>query len=230
MSFQTQIVELAFQDLGVVQSGETPSAAEMATALLKANQILVEWGTEELMNPTPGHGQFAITAGVFIYAMGLGAIWATALRPIRIKGARAYTGNLVRGLKCSPMDQFHEEQQSPFGETAMLPAALGWDNFATQINVELFPMPNTTSVINVDYWAAAPFTPFATLGDAVSLAQGLEPALQKALAVALYPQFPRLSAASLQSLASLAQNAKASVVAMNAASMGMSQNQLPETK
>lgn len=211
------------QDLGAVASGETPSAGEMADCLAMGNLILAQWSLEELMNPVPGHSTLTLVSGTWQYTVGPSGTWVVSVKPTRIKAAKAYSGAFARGMKVSPMEQFNAEVSSPFGETASLPALLGYDNAATNINVAVFPIPNAAGFVVLDYWAMSAFTPFAALADAVSLSQGLETALRFALAIAMYPQFPRLQGEALQTLAAMAQNAKQAVMAINAAAVGVPQ-------
>lgn len=218
MSVQTDIVIPAFQDLNAVASGETPSTSELADGLAELNKILGVWSNEMLVSDTPTHTTMAYVAGTSSYTMGPAGTWV-ATRPMKIYRATSFSGAFRRTTKVLDQQSFAAIEQSPQGETVALPGFLMHDNALTAVNVRVFPPPNAASSVELSYLTAV--AKFATLGDAVTaLPEGWVAALQGALSMALYPQLSRLNGDALKVLASKAQNAKASIVALNALIIG----------
>jgi hypothetical protein len=75
------LIARAMRIAGVLASGETPSAAESADALVIANQMLEAWSAEKLMVFTLTIQQFTLVAGTQSYTMGTGAAFNVARPP-----------------------------------------------------------------------------------------------------------------------------------------------------
>lgn len=215
MSVQTQIVVPAFQDLGIVASGETPATAELNDAFALLNQLVSAWSNERVTSFSIAHGTFALSAATATYTMGSGATWNTASTPRKILGALAYSGNFQRGLEILTQTEFRPRQKNGKGATAALPSILCHDNTLASILVEVFPTPDASGSIKVDYLLA--LAAFGALADAVSLPSGFELIYRLHLAIALAPSYGKEVGATL---AANAKNAKQALVDLNRSILG----------
>lgn len=210
-----QLVNLSALDSGLIRSGQTPSTQESSDGLATLNHILSSWSLERLSVHTILHATFSLAAATESYTMGPAATWATTLRPVKILSAEAYSGQFRAGLEVLPLPEFRRRAQNPTGIRQSLPDLLAHDNTATTITVFVFPLPNATISIDVDYWTV--LTAFALLGDAISMNPGYELALRKALAVEMC-SWQRITCPP--DLAAAAQNSKAAIVSLNATILG----------
>jgi hypothetical protein len=222
MSVQTDIIIPALQDLGVAAAGEIPSSTDLNDGLALVNLVLDQWSAEQLTVPVPLHTTFNLAANTDTYAMGPAATWSTAARPVRIIGGVAFSGAFRHGLEVVPLAQFRQRCNAANGLRASLPDLLAHDNALSAINAFVFPMPNAASSLTLDYWS--PLAAFAALTDGVTLPPAAKLALRFALAIAWAPTQGKEVG---QTLASNAQNAKASLVQLNAAIIGAAEPPQP---
>lgn len=215
MSVQTQIVVPAFQDLGIVASGETPATAELNDALALLNQIVDAWSNERLTSYSIVHGTFSLSAATATYTMGSGATFNTASTPRKIIGALAFSGNFQKGMGIVSMSELRLRQQNGKGITAALPSLLAHDNTLANITVEVWPTPDVSGSLKLDYLLV--LSAFASLAAAVSLPPGFELIYRYYLAIGLAPQYGKEVGPTL---AANAKNAKQGLVDLNAQILG----------
>jgi hypothetical protein len=184
-----ELVTLALKDLNEISGDEVAETQELADGFATLNEIISSWSNEELPTFERRHTVFTYTADDDSYTMGTGGDWVTAARPMRILSAESYSGKFRRGMTCLPMAQFRAQVNTGTGVTATLPDTLGYDNARPSINVRVFPTPNATSSIEVDYWVA--LTQLANSGTTVDFAEGWEQALRDELVIRLAPMYSR---------------------------------------
>jgi hypothetical protein len=240
------IINQAFQDLGVIQPGESITSTMQTDAFVYLNQLLSSLSTEGATAFNQVMQTFALVAGDSEYTFGSGGQWATtgALRPQKVTAWRAYAGDMHRGGLPMAMEAFSAAIQAkqaellalntqaiaegvittfPASVTAPIPAILGADTAYPLINVRVYPPPSAApGSVELAYWT--PIVAAAAVGDTVTMPPGYEAMIHFNLAVALAPQYAR-SGGITPELAANAQNAKAAIVQQNT---GMAQP--PETK
>ena len=185
------LIYLSLRDIEVVYPGQLPSTDEITDGFNTVQEILGSWSHEGLLVPTHAVTVFALAAGTLGYTMGVGAVWATAALPIKIKGAIASVSGFQKGLTVLPMGEYQKLVANGIGETAALPALLGYDDAAPVRNVRLYPTPsNSAASIEVSYWT--PITQFVTSGDTIAFAlPAFEQALRNELTLRLAVMFNR---------------------------------------
>jgi hypothetical protein len=107
----------------------------------------------------------------------------------------------------------------PSGAPITIPIELYVDYGFPAVTLNLWPVPQSGGTIEVHSLQA--FAAFAALTDPVALPPGYEAAIRYNLAVALLPEYPRSEADP--SLPAQAQNYKASLVQLNAATQMLAQ-------
>lgn len=229
-----RIISPAFEDINQIEVGVTPSSGEQAKALTALNAILGQLGAEGLIAYTQTVQAFTLSAGVGAYTLGTAGTWATSVRPQKVTGWQAYSGVMRKGGAALALADFDAAAQAKATElhalnaqalaegiistyppslTAPIPSVLGADTSYPNINIRIFPVPNNTpGLVEVAYWTT--LSKFAATSDTLSLPDGWEYMLRTALALALYPAYPR-EGLDITVLASNAQNAKAAIAGQN---------------
>lgn len=210
-----QLVNLSALDSGLIRSGQTPSTQESSDGLSTLNHILSSWSQKRRMVYTLAHGTFSLTAATGSYTMGPAMTWATSARPVKILSAEAYSSQFRAGVEVVSLSEFRRRAQNPTGIRQSLPDLLAHDNTITTITAYVFPLPNATISVDIDYWTA--FTAFAALGDTITMNPGYELALRKALAVEMCGWMKQLCPADL---GAAAQNAIDAIAEINLAILG----------
>lgn len=212
-----RLINLAFLDLNAIASGETPSAAESTDALDLLNHIISGWNSEELMAFEQRHQTFFLTPTVTQYTIGPGGSWATTARPGRVTGATSIFNPFRQGMKVMGFPEFAAATANQTGRSDTLPSLLAVDNGSPLITAQVFPPPAAVATIELHFWL--PITAFVALTDVIALPQAYERALRLALAIELYPQYPR-SGGIDPVLAANAGAAKKAIQDLNAAILG----------
>jgi hypothetical protein len=208
MALVSDLITESFLDLGATAAGETITTAEQTDAFNRLNLIVDQWSREELTAFMIYHGSFTLAAGTANYTLGPTGTWVTAGVPNRVTGGRAYSGAFSGGLKLLSFAEFDEISDDPHGETVAIPSILAADQGWPVIALRFHPTPSGGTA-EIEYWTA--FAQFATVGDTINLPPGYTAALQKNLALHLFPQYAR-PGNSVDLVAGLAQSTKASIV------------------
>jgi hypothetical protein len=208
------LITLSLKDLGQVSGDETPETLELTDAFSTLNHIIASWSNDGLVVPEVKHDAFAFTASDPSYTMGPAGDWVTTTRPMAIVGAESSSGTFRRGMEVLPMAQFRKRVQNGTGITAALPDTLGYDNARPKINVRVFPTPNATSAIEIDYWIA--LAAIATTATVLDLAEGWELALRDELVIRLAPMY---GLEATQTQVRNAQASRANIAAILASTM-----------
>ncbi len=91
----TALANAAAQDIGVLDSGESISAQQLADSLDICNKILDNWSSEGIQIPFAGNSSQALTAGAGSYTVGAAQTWNINPAPLRITGASLLMANGV---------------------------------------------------------------------------------------------------------------------------------------
>lgn len=231
----SDLIQQAFEDLAVVQPGETISSALQANGFAELLQMLQSFSTEGATVFTEQTASFPLNVGVSAYTLGVGGSLATSVRAQRVVAWRATSGAFACGGSPLPYDSFDaavssagQKFQSVVGQVqallapyylspslllsnAAVPMFLAADASWPLINIRVFPVP-FGGTLDLTFWS--PITAPASVSDTVTLPPGFEDMIHYNLAVRLYPKYSRVGGMSPE-LAANAQNTKASVVAQN---------------
>ncbi len=238
MSLVSDLIQLAYEDLAVVQPGETITAAGalQTTGFTTLNGFMGTLSMERRSAFRLVMQTFNLAGGVSAYTLGSGGSFPTtgALRAQEVTSWIASSGDMRKGGAPLSMEQFATAcvdgqmklaalytQATMEGVTATVPAVLtapipslvGVDTAFPLINIRVWPIPAAVpGSIELSYWT--PLLQFATVGDTVTLPEGWFNMLRFNLAVLLYPRHARLGGLPPE-LAANAQNSKASLVQQN---------------
>lgn len=211
------LIDLSFQDLAVIQPGQTISGTQMqAPAQVMLNQLLSSLSTEQLTAYNQVMQTFALVAGQTNYTLGAGGTWSTVggQRAQRVTAWRGFFATILSGGgPVLSMAAFDAAAQQMAGETSIIPKLLGADTAFPLINIRVFPPPSgTTGNVEVAYWTPVP--QISDFSQSYNLPEGWALMLHWGLAVLLFPQYARVGQ-TIDVIVANAQNSKASIVAQN---------------
>jgi hypothetical protein len=179
----------ALRKINVLASGEVPSAAETADALVVLNDLLDTWSTEHLSVYNNAENIIVLTPGKSSYTVGPGGDF-NIVRPLRI--TNAYTRLSTSGT--TGIDYFCDiwtideySQIGLKGQPGPWPKALYYNTGYPLSTLILWPVPTMGGEFHM--WTDAVFTTFANATDAVNLPQGYSRALKLSLALELAPEY-----------------------------------------
>jgi hypothetical protein len=95
-SAQTLIKE-ALCDLGTIRPGETPSSTILDDCLVRLNQRVASYSTEQLIPQTMINTTFALQVGVSRYTLGSGGVFNAAARAMKVTAWKASYSTLTSG-------------------------------------------------------------------------------------------------------------------------------------
>jgi hypothetical protein len=222
MALVSDIITESFLDLAAIDPGVGITTAEQSDAFLRLNQIIAQWSTEQFSIFNLAHTSFpgGLVAGTSSYTVGPGGSLATAARPVRITSAAAFSGSFSVPVPVLSFGDFEGRAINPTGRSSVLPEFIAADQGYPLVNLKVFPPPAISpGTLILDYWTV--ITAFATAGDTVNLPPGYERALHLALAVELWPQYPKQNDFAV--LKGMADDAKNSLMQLNAQILGAPQ-------
>lgn len=212
----SDVIQLSYEDLAVVQPGETISTTLQTAGFTTLNGLLGSLNAERYTAFQKVLQTFPLQAGQSAYTLGSGGSFATTgnLRAQRVEAWSAFSGNFRTGGDILSFPEFQAKAVDPAGGSTTLPLIVGADEAFPLINVRVFPTPATgPGQIELAYWT--PLLAFAAVGSTITLPEGWINMLRFNLAVLLYPRHARLGGLPPE-LAANAQNSKASLVQQNA--------------
>lgn len=211
MSTARDLIKASLRTLGVLASGENPSADEQQEALSSLNRMLGSWSAEGLLIPNRVIEEFTLTIGQGSRTIGTGGNFSTT-RPIEIDEVR------LKDVTNSPNFEMRLDVINIQGWADIRQKDLQ-SNYPTKIYYEptyplgtiyIWPVPSAAHKIVI--YSKKPISSFASANDTVSLQPGYEDALVTNLAMKLAPEYGKQTSAELQSDAA---NSKANIMRMN---------------
>lgn len=185
------LINGAFNLIGVLTQGESPTSTESTDALAVLNAMMDAWSIERLMVPVIKRQVFDLTASQQDYTIGSGANWSVA-RPARIERA----GLIMNTNPSQPVEipmrvlslgDWAEVRIKALTQT--FPKWLFYDPTYPYGTVRVWPIP-TDSTYDVALYFWSPVIQFADLSTtSYDLPPGYDLAIRYALAVELLPSF-----------------------------------------
>ncbi len=179
-----QLVNSALRTLGVIASGESPSADESNDGFSALNQIIESWTALGLPIYQITRETFSLT-GPASYTIGTGQSFNTP-RPVRLVAAAVVNSSVEKPVEIVSAAQWAEIIDQ--GRTGTFAERLFWDAGFPTGTIHLWPAPTSGSILLYSY---KPLTTFSALGDTVTLPPGYERALRFALASDLAAEYGR---------------------------------------
>jgi hypothetical protein len=189
MATVQDLVSASLKRIGVLASGETPSAEESADALLRLNALVDSLANERLTIYTVTRTTWTITANDGSYTVGasgnVNIAWPTFVQNVGyIDTAQDPDAEYL-------LDLLSPEEYAAFGQKAQantLPFAAYYNPTYPLGTVEFLPVPTSTTLLGVIYVPTA-VASFASLATTISLPPGYERMLTSNLAIELAPEF-----------------------------------------
>jgi hypothetical protein len=184
------LVSSSLRLLGVLASGEAPSAAEAVDGLSAINRMLDSWSTEGLMIYSSAREEFTLTAGVSAYTMGVGATFNTS-RPQKILRAALEMGSnpaIEYPMRILTVEQWADIVQKTTQST--IPTDIYPEGTYPNETLNLYPAPDAAQTLVLYSWK--PLSQIATLNTAIELPPGYQKALVYNGAVELAPEYGKM--------------------------------------
>lgn len=195
---------------GILESEETPSAAEATDALAVLNDMLENWSTENLSVFSTIDQTFTFTPGQGEYTIGPTGQFA-GVRPIGIMSA--FTRYPSVGGVDYPIQMIDAERYNLIvlkADQSQIPLMMEYDAGMPNGTLRLWPVPNMATQLTIT--SEAQFSPLANTAAVINYPPGYAKALRYELAVELATEF---GAPVRPELVSIARNAKADIKRAN---------------
>jgi hypothetical protein len=217
------IISSALRLIGVLASGETPSAAEQADCLQVFQDMVDSWQAERLMVFTIPRLVFNLVSGQQVYAYGAQTNPPSfpppdfnSPRPAMIERMGIINLNNVEQPLELPLQYLTvaQWQEIPVKNIqSALPQYCWDDNQFPWRNLSFWPIPNVPLQVAIYPWMA--LTSPASLTTTIANPPGYAKALRYNLAVDLAMEFPGTSLQLIQGVAAIATEAKSIVKTIN---------------
>lgn len=200
------LIKASLRLLGVIATGETPSAAETSDSRDALNRMLGNWSTDSLMCIAMVREEFTLTSGTARYSMGPSGDFDTT-RPIEIVKAKLEDQSNTPTPEYD-LDVVNVEQWADITTKdlqSQIPTTLYPEGTSPLEFLNLYPVPSAANKL-VLYSRKAIAS--LALDDVIDLPPGWEDALVTNLAVKLGPEFnkpisPDLLAQAIEAKASI---------------------------
>lgn len=193
--------------MGVLATGETPSADDSVNALEALNAMLDTWRTDKLMVYALKDISITLINGTATYTIG--ATGGTVdVAPLRIDSAFVRDGAVDYGLTKITDAQYQAKSDKTI--TSDIPAEYLLTNTSPNSTVTLYPIPTVANTLHIRVWT--PLTAVA-LTDTYAFPPGYENAIIYNLCMALYPEYTGV--AINPAVADIARTSLASVKRLN---------------
>jgi hypothetical protein len=223
----SQILDQAFEALGVIRPGESVTSSIQNSGFLVLQQVWASNCIEKTFGTQWYHQTFTLTAGTSVYTVGTGGTLVATADPVQIVGWRSVSGLFESAGPVISFEEFDAKWQNAHAESAVLVKAVAADGSVPSKTIRVAPVPATSpGSLILDYYAlmAQP----ALLSDPSPTAPGYQEFMRNAVAIALYPQYARAGAQSLQALAANRQTALSLITGLNAQIHGLQQAPPPQ--
>lgn len=200
--------------IGVLASGEVPSADEANDALTILNQMIDSWTAERMMIFTLNINEFVLTAGQQVYTLGVGGNFNIA-RPARIERMGIVSLNNPAQPLELPLEMLTDQQWAAIPVkviSSSLPQKVYDDGAFPLRNLSFWCIPNVQVKTRIYGWAT--LAQFPDLVTDITFPPGYLKAIRYNLAVDLAPEFGVVELNPIT--ASIAVTSKATIKSQNA--------------
>lgn len=209
MATAQTLINRSLRQLGVLASGESPSADETADALAALNAMLDGWMNDKLMTYALVNIPVPLVANTASYTIGASGATVTATAPVSIESAYVRKSNIDYPIELID-DKFYNGIAQK-NSTSDLPEYLWFNGTNPNATVTVYPVPNEVNTMYLSVWT--PYTAFASAATTVTLPNGYEDAIAYNLTVRLSPEYPTIPLSPV--VVELAANTLASIKRIN---------------
>lgn len=180
------IIQNAMRLIGVLATGETPSADQTQDGLAALNDILETWSIESLAVYASGVNTFSVVTGQAGYTIGPTGDWVSPNRPIQIDDCYCTFNGVDFPIEIIGQTQYNQIAYK--ANQSQIVAQLCFYNDFPNAQIFLYPAPAQTGLtVSLNYPRA--LTALPTAATAFSGPPGYVRALQWSLAAELAPQY-----------------------------------------
>lgn len=197
MATSQTIIDRALRLIGVIASGESPTASESADALIALNGLIESWQTEKLLVYTLTDTAFTLVASDASYTVGPAGNFALTPRPNKLEDVFVRASGVDYPVKLVESERWFAIPDKT--ETSDLPSLAYYEPTLSTGTLLLWPVPNTAHSLHIV--TSAVLSSLAALGTTIALPQGYERALAYNLAIDIAPEYGAPVSASVASTA-----------------------------
>jgi len=145
------LITNSMRKLGVIATGETPTAAEAADGLASLNDVLESYNIEGLTLWDRVAQSFTLTPGVANYTIGpSGALVTTPKRPVEIEGVYGSFDGVDYRVAPWTYDQYLAATVK--ATSTLYPLRYAYINHYPNGQLLLWPTPSQAITLNIDYF------------------------------------------------------------------------------
>jgi hypothetical protein len=199
MATARDIIKGAMRLIGLMATGETPSADEISDGLSSLNSMIDSWSNENLVIYTKIREEFDFVPSQAAYTMGAGGNFNTS-RPMRIDNAAVQMqGTTVYEV---PIEVVTVDQWAGIVNkqiSGSIPKYVYPEGTYPNETLNFWPIPSVTNKAVLYSWK--PLATFASANDTFSMPPGYEEAIKYNLAVRFAPEFNKEASPTVQLVA-----------------------------
>ena len=187
-------------DLGVLAAGEVATADDIANCLRAQNRLIDQWQAESLSIYQQGRTTWTIVSGTGTYTLGTGGTINIA-RPVYVEHVRVQDTSFSPTVEYQGLQQLSDDDWARLNIKdlqATLPQAYYYNPSFPLGTLTLWPVPTSTTLQGVIYYAGAAVTEVSDISATLSLPPGYRRMIEKCLAVEVAPSYQREVAPNLQ--------------------------------
>jgi len=185
MATGQSIINRALRLIGVIASGEGPTAQESADALEALNQMIDSWRTDRLTVYAYQLEALPLTSGIGTYTIGPSGTLVTT-RPERIVEAFVRVGNADTPVTIFTASQWNALPNKSLQDS--LPECIYYEGTMPDGTLQCFPVPGTSASLQLMTWVPLAAVDLATT---IALPPGYERAIIYNFAIEIAPEYER---------------------------------------
>lgn len=199
MGTARDLIKGSLRLLGVIASGETPTAAEQADALSSLNSMIESWSNDGFLIFEEKREEFTLSISTQDYSIGSGATFDT-VRPQTIMNAGAKESATDVEVPIRVFNQDEWARIAVKGARSTLPLGIYYNPTYPNGTISVWPIPTLASKLVL--YSLKPLTGFPTIDTTVTLPPGYERMLRYNLAVEIAPEYGRPVSPEIAAIAS----------------------------
>jgi hypothetical protein len=214
------VVTIAFQLIGVLDPGETPSATELTDGFQRLNDMLANWALERLNLTGNVVAVYSLLTGTPTYTMGPSGTLATT-RPLHVTEATILQPAAGGGNIRQPLTLLTEKEWAalPFRDStfATNPISMWFNPTFPLSTVNLYPVPTFSSARSIELHTWSTIASFGDQSTDVPFQPGYDRAIRYNLALELAGEYAAMPSAQVVQIAA---EAKAALRMLNGTKSG----------
>lgn len=180
-------------DLGVLAAGEVPTTDDIANCNRAMNRLIDQWKADNLLIYQQGRTTWTIVSGTGTYTVGTGGT-VNIPRPSFIEHVRVQDTNFSPTVEYQGLTKLSDDDYARLNIKdlqATLPQCYYYNPTFPTGTLKLWPIPTSTTLQGVLYYAGAAVDEVSSLAATLSLPPGYRRMLEKSLAVEVAPSYQR---------------------------------------